>query len=53
VVGEIERGLGFSRRLDPPPFPPPAQARRLSAACQLGDQRLWPEVLVDVDPQLL
>jgi hypothetical protein len=49
VVGEIDGRCRLSRHLHHPTVAPSAQARRFAPPSQLGNQRLGPEVLVDVD----
>jgi hypothetical protein len=51
VVGELDRRVGLSGDLDDPALAPPPQARRPAPPGQLGEQRLGPEVLVNIDLQ--
>ena len=49
VVREVERRLGLAVDPQRPAVAPAHEARRLAPSRQLPEQRLGPEVLVDVD----
>ena len=53
VVRQLDGRVRLAGHLDQPAVPVPAQSRGLAPARKLGEQRLGPQVLVNVDLQVL